>query len=201
MEVETFLSAISGAVIGGILTGFFTLKATNKTYEHQKAHAKENEEQLIQGLLQSIHDEIETVFERYQDSMGSRLELLKADEALIFYYPLVSDFFSVYNGNSFLIGRIPNNDLRKKIIKTYTLSKGMVDSFRLNNDLVGKWEFAHKLYAESQSDVHKQQALAHYQALVEYAVTLKEMHNLLKAELNSLLRELRKAGVLDERNN
>lgn len=200
MEFNSFLSAISGAVIGGVLTGYFTLIATNKTYEHQKAHSKESEEQLIKGLLQSIHDEIETVFERYQDTMGTRLELLKTGEALVFYYPLVSDFFSVYNGNSFLIGRIPDNDLRKKIIKTYTLAKGMADSFRLNNDLVGKWEFSEKLYAESKSDTHKQQAIAHYHALVEYAATLKEIHNTLKSEANSLLRELRKAGVLDERN-
>ncbi|EJL6692159.1 hypothetical protein RAL70_003571 [Vibrio cholerae] len=201
MEFDSFLSAISGAVIGGVLTGYFTLKATNKTYEHQKAHIKESEEQLIKGLLQSIHDEIETVFERYQDTMGTRIELLKMGEALAFYYPLVSDFFSVYNGNSFLIGRIPDNDLRKKIIKTYTLAKGMTDSFRLNNDLVGKWEFAEKLFAESQSETHKRQAIAHYHALVEYAATLKEMHHILKSEAHSLLRELRKAGVLDERNN
>ncbi|MDC5842188.1 hypothetical protein OPW33_22940 [Vibrio europaeus] len=199
MELNAFLSAISGAVIGGVLTGFFTLKATNKAYEHQKEHSEEHERQLIEGLLQSIHDEVETVIERYQDSLGNRLELLKAGEALSVYYPLVSDFFSVYNGNSFLIGRIPNNDLRKKIIKVYTLAKGMADSFRLNNDLVGKWEFSEKLYAESQSEVHQKQAIAHYRALMEYAVTLKEMHNHLKSEADSLLRELRKAGVLDER--
>jgi hypothetical protein len=46
--------------------------------------------------------------------MGSRVDNLKDHEALAFYYSLVSDFFSVYNGNSFLIGRIPDNDLRKK---------------------------------------------------------------------------------------
>ncbi|MGL4381893.1 MAG: hypothetical protein ACRCTB_12650 [Vibrio sp.] len=66
MEFDSFLSAISGAFIGGVLTGYFTLKATNKTYEHQKEQIKESEEQLIKGLLQSIHDEIETVFERFK---------------------------------------------------------------------------------------------------------------------------------------
>lgn len=199
MDWNTFLSAISGAIIGGLIAGFFALRSTQKSFDNQRIHADENEEKLITGMLQSIHDEIETVMDRYQDTMGSRIESLAKDEALSFYYPLVSDFFTVYNGNSFLIGRIPDNDLRKQIIKTYTLAKGIVDSFRMNNDLVSKLEFSEKLYAESQLDVHKGQAIAHYGSLVDYAETLKESHKGLKGEVSILLRELRKNGVLNEK--
>lgn len=201
MDWNTFGSAISGAIIGGIIAGFFALISTQKSFDNQRKHADENEEKLIKGVLQSIHDEIETVIDRYQETMGSRIESLGKDEALYFYYPLVSDFFTVYNGNSFLIGRIPDNDLRKQIIKTYTLSKGMVDSFRMNNDLVSKFEFSKKLYAETKSDVHKEQASAHNASLIDYAEALKESHKNLKAEVATLLRQLRKNGVLNEKNN
>ena len=201
MEWSNFLSAISGAIVGGFVTGFFSLKATQKAHEHEKQKSKENDEALIAGLLQAIHDEIETVYDRYQETMGSRIESLNEGEALVFYYPLASDFFTFYNGNSFLIGRIPSNDLRKQIIKTYTLSKGMVDSFRMNNDLVSKYEFSEKLFAETQLDVHKQQAISHFVLLIEYAKTLKEFHKSLKQEISSLLRELRKNGVLNEKGN
>lgn len=201
MDWGSFGSAISGAVVGGMIAGFFALRSTQKSFDNQREHADENEEKLIAGVLQSIHDEIETVMDRYQETMGSRIESLGKEEALAFYYPLVSDFFTVYSGNSFLIGRIPDNDLRKQIIKTYTLAKGMVDSFRLNNDLVAKWEFAEKLYAESNSDIHKEQAIAHYGSLVDYADVLKESHKSLKGEVATLLRELRKTGVLNEKNN
>jgi len=201
MDWSSFGSAITGAVVGGIIAGFFALKSTQKSFDNQKSQSDESEKKLIKGVLQAIHDELETIFERYQDTMGIRIENLKDHEALAFYYPLVSDFFTVYNGNSFLIGRIPNNDLRKKIIKTYTLAKGIVDSFRLNNDLVSKWEFSEKLYAESQLEVHKKQAIAHYSALIDYAFSLKEGHAALKIEVNDLLRELRKNGVLNEMNN
>jgi len=122
----------AGAIIGGLITGYFALKTTKKAHENQLEQVTQNEKKLIQGLLQAIHDEVETVFERYQENMGAKLESLKDGEALLLYYPLVSDFFTVYNGNSFLLGRIPDNDLRKQIIKTYTLAKGMVDSYRLN---------------------------------------------------------------------
>ncbi|MCA2019180.1 hypothetical protein LDJ79_23985 [Vibrio tritonius] len=199
LDWSSFGPAILGAISGGLITGWFSMKATSTSFENQQKQLDDSEKKLISGLLQALHDEIETVYERYQDIMGARLETLPDGEALTFYYPLVSDFFTVYNGNSFLIGRIPSNDLRKQIIKTYTLAKGIVDSFRLNNDLVGKFELANKIYEESQQEIHKQQAIAHYKSLIEYAKNLKTTHSELKREVSKLLRELRKNGVLDEK--
>lgn len=196
---STFGSAITGAVVGGIVAGYFALRTVTISFNNQRKHDEENEGKLIQGLLQAIHDEIETIYERYQETIGSKLETLADGDALTSYYPVVSDFFSVYNGNTFLIGRIPNNDLRKQIIMTYTLSKGMVDSFRLNNDLVHKFEHSSKIFDETTQEVHKQHAQAHYQSLVEYAKKLKHSHHVLKQEISNLLRALRKQGVLSER--
>lgn len=194
----TLGSAITGAIVGGLITGYFALKSTQNAYKHQKEQATEGEAKLIKGVLHAIHDEIETVNERYQETMGAKIDSLTDGEALAFYYPLVSDFFTVYNTNSFIIGRIPSNDLRKQIIKTYTLAKGMIDSFRLNNDLVSKFEHSNKIFQETQQEVHQQHAAAHYNSLVEYTKSLKESHKALKQEISNLLRALRKNGVLNE---
>jgi hypothetical protein len=199
-EWSSFGSAITGAITGGIITGYFALVTTKRSFKNQRTQVNENESKLIRGLLQAIHDEMETIYDRYQETMGSKLETLGEGQALATYYPLVSDFFTVYNGNAFLIGRIPDNDLRKQIIKAYTLSKGMVDSFRLNNDLVQKFEFSNKVFEETQQEIHKQQAIAHYNALIEYAKTLKKSHFSLKQEISTLLRMLQKHGVLSEAN-
>jgi hypothetical protein len=195
----TFGSAITGAVLGGLIAGYFALKSADKAYKNQTKQSKENEDQIIKALLQAIHDEMETVFETYQEAMGAQLESLKEGAPLLAYYPLVSDFFTVYNGNSFLIGRVPDNDLRKQIIKTYTLAKGMVDSFRMNNELNQKFEYWHQIFQESKSEEHQQKAAAHYNALVEYAKKLKLGHQQIKSETSQLLRTLRKQGVLSEK--
>lgn len=194
----TFSSSISGAIIGGLLTGYFALRSTDKSFENQRDHAEESERKMIPGLLQAIHDEIETLWDRYQETMGSQLETHTDGQAILRYYPLSSDFFTVYNGNSFLIGRIPDNDLRKQIIKTYTLAKGIVDSFRLNNHMVEKFETAAKIHQETSQEIHQQQTTAQLGVLVEYAKTLKEGHKQLKQEVSLLLRSLRKNGVLSE---
>ncbi len=188
------LIGLGGACIGGLIT----IIVARQSFENQKKQANDNEKKLIQSLLQAIHDEIETVHDRYQETMGIKLENLQDDTGLTFYYPLVSDYFSVYNGNTFLIGRIDNNDLRKQIIKTYTLLKGMVDSFRLNNDLVHKYEYSLKIYDETEKEIHKQHANGHYKLLIDYAKTLKETHKNIKQEIAILLRTLRKQGVLSE---
>jgi hypothetical protein len=194
-----FGTAITGAIIGGLTTGSFALISTYKAYGNQLKHVKENEEKLIKGLLQAIHDEIETVLEQYQETIGANLESVQDGQALLMYYPLVSDFFTVYNGNSFLLGRIPNNDLRKQIIKTYTLGKALIDSYRLNNDLNQKLEYWAQLFQESQNEVHKQKAAAVYSSLVDYVKKIKLTHQKIKTESSQLLRSLRKEGVLTEK--
>lgn len=198
-DLASFGSGIVGAVVGGITAGYFALRSAKQNHDNQLKIIRENEEKLIKGLLQAIHDEIETIFERYQETMGSRLESLADGQPLLFYYPLVSDFFTVYNGNSFLLGRIQDNDLRKQIIKTYSLGKAIVDSFRMNNDLIQKFEYWDQIFQESKNEVHKQKALAMFASLIQYAKGLKTTHQQLKEESSQLLRSLRKHGVLSEK--
>lgn len=197
-NVVSGLIGFIGALIGAGIGGYFTLKATKDSFAHQKQEAEENEKILIQSLLQAIHDEAETVFDRYQETMGINLENLSEGQGLTLFYPLESDYFPIYNGNTSTIGRIPNNDIRKQIIKTYTLLKGMVDSFRFNNHLLHKYEYSWKLCNETPNEINEQHKIAHYDVLIEYGKTLKEAHKNLKQEIAILLRTLRKQGVLSE---
>lgn len=52
------------------------------------------------------------------------------------YYPVFSDFFTVYHNNAFLISQVQDDGLRKQIVTTYTLAKGLVDSWRLNTSFM-----------------------------------------------------------------
>lgn len=194
----TFITTIIGAIIGGLIAGYYSSRATKTAHQNQKELADENEAHIIRSLLQAIHDELETVFDNYQENMGHRIESLNDGGAILFYYPLVSDFFSVYNGNTFLLGRIKDNDLRKNIIKTYTLGKGMIDSFRMNNDLLQKYEHWDAVYSETKLQVHLDKAVAKHQELVEYAKALKQQHFTLKENIKNTLRSLVKSGVLNE---
>lgn len=97
-----------------------------------------------------------------------------------------------------MIGQIDNNDLRKAIITSYTKARGLIDSYRFNNDLLQKYEYWSFLFQESKNPQHATNRDAYWVTLINYAKDLKKSHGELKENVNSLLRMLRKQGVLFE---
>lgn len=193
------LSLFWSAVIGGVITGGFSILAVLCAHRKERERQNQQEGSLIKSLLQSIHDEIETLWEIYQEGMGTRIESLPENQPLALFYPVTQDYFTVYHGNSFLIGRIKDNDLRKLIITTYTRAKGLIDSYRLNNDFTQKCEQLHWLFRQTGNLVFEQQLNAQLAVMIDYAKKIKESHNKVKDNVSALLRELRKSGVLSER--
>ena len=133
------------------------------------------------------------------DGIGRNLEVLEGNKPVNFYYPLTQEYFTVYNTNAFLIGQIEDHDLRKLIVTTYTKARGLIDAYRLNNELLAKYEHWYWTSLQSGHPTHKKIAEEKYRALVDYAKTLKELHNDLSTNTKELLRALRKKGVLVEK--
>ncbi|MDX1922408.1 MAG: hypothetical protein SFW65_04695 [Alphaproteobacteria bacterium] len=186
------MSGFIGALVGGLLS----LAGTYISNSLQANNSKKAEEKLIMGLLQSIHDEVETLWELYMNGVGANLEALAERQPFLFFWPITQDYFTVYATNAFLIGRINNHDLRKLIIAVYSRSRGLVDSFRLNNDMVQKRQNCLMIFAETKNPVHQQQGMAFEAALSEYAAKIRKSHFEVKALTSDLLRALRKQGVL-----
>ena len=111
---------------------------------------------------------------------------------------MFQDYFPVYRGNTILISRIKDNDLRRRVVSVYTMASSMVDSVRMNNDLVAKFERWQQVFAETKNSVYQQRAADYLNRCVAYAKTMKEMHTELKEEVADLLRLLQKRGVLVE---
>ena len=191
-NADALLSSGVGAFIGSVLTLVGAFLA--HWLERNEADRK-NADHLL-GLLQGIHDEVESLWELYMSSIGPFAEALQANEPLLFYWPITQDYFTIYNSNSFFIGKIKNHDLRKQIVATYAKARGLIDSYRMNNDLLQKLEYAELLAQESQSPIHKANAQARQRSLVQYAPQLTTRHHDFKAMVGELLRHLRKEGVL-----
>lgn len=195
MTIDSLMSGLIGSLIGGLVTWVVAWRANARSEALAVTAAKQD----CRNLLQSIYDEIEVVYTRYRDSFAMHVEALKAGEALLVTYPVFSDYFTVYNGNASRIGAIPDHDLRRAIIRTYTLSKGLVDSFRMNNYMIEQYTRAVELAAETKNEAHN--ALVHRNAeyLVEYAMTIKELHSEAYGEYQTLLRMLNKQGIIADR--
>jgi len=193
MEInwDSLWSSGLGALVGSAIA----LGATYLAHGLQAKQRSADNSELLQGVLQAIHDEVETLWATYQENMGLRLEALDDGQPLHGFWPVTHDYFPIYTSNSHLIGRIKDHELRKLIVSTYTLARGLIDSFRLNNDFVQKYELAYWVYQETQSLPHKTCADSSHAVLVQYAVGLKGLHEKVKIQISELLISLKKNGV------
>jgi gas vesicle protein len=103
-EDSSFFAAIVGALVGGLFAWWVAHYSTNKAHRNQLAKIGKDEKDQINALLQSIHDEIKTVSDRYGETLAPVIERLKEGEKLQHYYPLGGDYFTVYNNNAHLLG-------------------------------------------------------------------------------------------------
>ena len=195
---QTLLVTVVGALLGGGLTGYFALQASDKSHVHALDLQKQNQKKIVMAFLQALHDEIETLWETYQSAVGFQLEALQDGYALLVYYPVTQDYFNVYSTNGFLIGHIEDADLRKLIVQVYSKSRGLIDSYRMNNDMVGKVEYWGNLHKMTNNPHYAENAQVQLAAMAVYARKMKESHAELKDLSGQLLRRLRKMGVISE---
>ena len=191
------VASLAGALIGGAIAGYCSIRAVKTAHQIVKRVQEENQENIIQRLLQAIHEEIETIWELYMGDMGPQVESLADNHPLNLYYPIVQDYFTVYNTNAILITQIPDKDLRKAIISTYAKARSLIDSFRLNNDYLQKNEYWYRIYMQMGKPGSLEfNVNSSYQLLTNYAQVIKRVHNQTKLCVLDLLIKLKEKVFL-----
>jgi len=196
--LAALISGLIGSIVGGLITGLFSLRAVKMSEIADREKREQTDAKILKGLLQALHDELDSLFAIFQERIGAQVDALPDGQPLALYFPITNDFFTVYNANAHLIGRIENNDCRKALVQTYVMAKGLVDSFRMNNDMLSKFEHWHTLSEETNNPVHKQNAQNQYNALIAYAFGIKKIQADTKKSLAELMRMFHKQGVLHE---
>lgn len=185
------VGALVGALVGGCITGFFTLVGVSRTYKNDVKRLNKVEAALLQGFYRAVLTEIETLWTYYQETMGHVVESLTTGNPLAYYYPVTQDYFTVYRSNANLIGRIPNRRLREIIVKTYIGTQALVDSYKMNNELVARLEYWEGLFAETKNDTYQVKLNLTYKGLVDYADGIRKRHYQLKTNVESLISALK----------
>lgn len=178
------LAALIGALIGGLLT----VLANWISHRLQCKAADRAEDTLINGFIWSIHTEVTAIHARYMETFGEVVRTSLDNTAFNYHFLIQEDYFTIFNNNSALIGRIKDKELRDKIINTYSNAKGMVDTLRQNGVTVKQLE-EFEISQASQSPSPHIDALhkAFEVSLCEYGNQIREGHNILMDKLNSLI--------------
>ena len=188
LHFKEFIIGLIGALLGGFFTLLGTLVA--QFLENRREISKEKRE--LKGVLQAFHTELQTLWERYLSTAGQKVEDLSPGNPLLMYWPITQDYFTIYSTNARKIGEIEDPRLRKLLVTAYIRSRGLIDSFRMNNELNSKYEHFTALANSTRSQIDIANQNAYLKALKDYSSTLKEQHNELKQTIELLLREFTK---------
>jgi hypothetical protein len=179
--------AVIPGLIAGLITGGCMWIALLIQHKHERDMQAHKEEVEINAFIHAVMAEVEMLWESYYEGAGKRLEALEKGKAFMYFYPISQDYFTIYNGNSFLIGKIGHARLRRVIVETYTKARGLIDGFRLNNDMVQKWNHLDLMRQDSQNPMLIHMMWMQEQSLVHHAIKLREIHQQTKESLDHLL--------------
>ncbi|SRR6266446_1732362 len=172
------VSALIGAVIGGIFTSFTTWWSIRRNQKNQ-----------IEGVIQGILAEIETLWEIYTKKFEDAIPLIEKGEPIRKEYPLYlhRGYFVVYDSNSSLIGQIRDNRMRKEIVTGYLKAKELIDAHIHNNRLVEKLAKWQSLNKETQEDKYEELIEITNKELVAHAKYLKQIYEDVKKRHEDIL--------------
>jgi hypothetical protein len=169
------LSAVIGAVIGGGATVWAQITSARI----QRKREEIAEATLIRGFIQSIADEINSVWNRYNVEIGPHLKGLP-DDQVARVFPLHQSYFVVFDSNASLVGRIPDKELRERIISTYVEAKVYVDLMDYYERLLVNANPNLPAYILSHDDAQR------HLDIVAYSKQLKLAHVMLEAKVKAL---------------
>ena len=179
------LSTFFAALIGSFMGGLYTLEGVRESHRLEIIRNQSEEENLIANFLQMIHTEINVLWDQYNEKMGKTLETLPNNSPLQLYYPISQDYFSVYNNNTMILGKIENERLRTLITTIYSMAKGLVDGFKMNNELLNKFEQTIVFNQQTNNSFMQRMQQEQLNNLAQYATHLKESHKELDQQIKS----------------
>lgn len=183
-----FLGALVGGACSIIGVAWQQRRAASEQRDREKRHLK--------AVVQSLHDELETVRELYMQTIGARISTLGDGQPFSVLWPVAHDYFTVFQANAALLGHLEDHGLRKGLIVAYNNARALIDSCRLNNAFVEQFENAQFLAMQSPTEQNKKIEEMRRQTLLAYAPKLKVGHNLLLSTFDDALHRLRKEGAL-----
>ncbi|SDV49846.1 hypothetical protein [Chitinasiproducens palmae] len=186
------ISTLVGAAVASVTTGV----ATWWTLSAQEKRAKRAQVAQTRALLQSISSEFETVLELYKLAVGNRISGLPDTGPVDLLWIAGSQYFPIYTANAAAIGTLDDHDLRQAVIIAYSRAQGLIDTFRMNNELLLRYDAAHVHHSLAPSDAARLLEQERLSALVLYGPSVRRAHQGLSEAVENALRLLRRHGAV-----
>ena len=183
----TWLVPLVASAIGALIGGGMALLGVIFNHKLDLRKQTKNEEDALQNLYRAIRIEFSEIWKAYNDfGAGANLERLQDGDALVDDFAAMRDYFTVYRNNATLIGRIPDNELRECLVKTYIIAQVLIDAYSDYKTHLRDFKQSAQHAAESKKDEDAFTANFDMRLLKTYTKSLKAYHNLMRAAVKLL---------------
>jgi hypothetical protein len=187
VEWSELLSGLVGSLVGGGLAILGTVWGAHLQHEAQAKLVAEAATAEVAGYLGALHAELTVLSNSFRTRVQPALDAVPDGEVFRFKWPARYDYFTVYNANAQLLGRIPDPDLRTMIVTAYTAAKGILDSLGYNGEAV---QALADLQGGAPFAAREAQIAASTADLVEYARGLRASAAELEGLIDAVLPQL-----------
>lgn len=168
-------SELASGLIGALIGGFFTLWGTLIDGRRQERASDNEAKDKQKSVLIGIKAEIETLLELYKARIYDSLEGYEGGKPFDTIFPLTQNYFSFYESNSFALTSI-NEKTMKSIVICYGSARSLVDTFKMNNQVLDELSKLQTIYHDTQKDIHRFNLEQSYHIATMYGEGLKEIH-------------------------
>ena len=166
--------------IGSLLAIIAAIGIYAKQYKDKQA----DDENETRAFVEAIREEVQAAWDGYITEIHPMLQALPDGQAFEVVYPVSTETFPIYENGASMVGKIDDPELRRMIVKTYSLARGLISSFQLNNSLLTERKQLFLLYFQpNRNEVLE----AHTIALRNYAAKLKERDRWITEAAEALL--------------
>lgn len=100
--------------------------------EKRSAKAERDE---VRNFLAGIREELHTNWLVYMTNVGNAVAEAKPDAVVEWTWPVPENPFKVYSATVGMLGRVPEDELRKAIVATYIVAGGLMLTWKMHNSL------------------------------------------------------------------
>jgi hypothetical protein len=124
------VTSVGGGLVGGLIGGLFAVLAQDKAIQAQRESDREAESRQIKGVLKAIEDELFVIEHWLIGSLGTVFPKgvpTNQPQAPVKIPFIDQNLFTIYDSNAGNLGKVPDEETRHLIVRTYTRAKTLID--------------------------------------------------------------------------
>ena len=175
-------------IVGAIIIGTFALIGIELTDTAHKRRDRKHQLKIIQGVLHAVQAELKEIYSVLDRRDVKKLwgEVKNAEKSFFSaFYPVPLDYLIIYRSNANHIGQIENSYLRDKIVTTYMELQSLMERYKANNSLLGR-------YYDAEDKGKTNLSLNLFFQLQNITGTLQEEYDKFKSSTDDLSEKLEK---------